>query len=301
MKTKILTTVAALCCAIVLHAQEDRPYQSFFGKESTVWHGTTVNYDQPVSNYILKTVSDTTINGVVYKKIECLSIAWQTVYHEWRMPAYDFCMREDTTTGRLWFRLPNHDRDFLMADMSLTLGDTVWLRDYDTPSLDSIKMAKYIVQDTTTRDGIYTVILKDTLTETTVRFLEGVGCSNLFDQVEGDILGSSISCCHHDDLLVYHYKGTNGTEEDCIIREVGIDRCEENAAVRIIPNPFNSYFRISSSVPIVSAVLYDMKGNMVMSDIPANSDISTDKMPRGAYVLYVVSANSISQKTIIKQ
>jgi hypothetical protein len=51
----------------------------------------------------------------------------------------------------------------------------------------------------------------------------------------------------------------------------------------------------------VSAVLYDMKGNMVMSDIPANSDISTDKMPRGAYVLYVVSANSISQKTIIKQ
>jgi hypothetical protein len=201
-------------------------------------------------------------------------------------------------TGRLWCHLRNGDSAFLIADMSLSIGDSIVLRDY-IRNFGNYESVVYVVRDTMTQDSLYTIVLESG--NRTITFIEGVGCSNFFDfqsRVEDDIIGSELICCHKDSNLVYHVE--YWTEGDCIDHRAGIEQPKGSQSISVWPNPCNEWFEIGSDNE-VSAKLYDIKGNVVVDNIEANKRIDVSSIPKGAYLLRIINNNIPTIKTIIVQ
>ena len=309
MKAKKVLLLAALLSAIVLHAQEDRPYQSFFGKESTQWNGYTETYDISVDkNHTLVTSYDTVMDGKTYKKIEH---SWSHKGGDSRLKDEDsrsvLYLREDTTTGRLWYRDPYESDEYLIADMSLKKRDSVvmHLRHYLFP--DDYDTVTFVVYDTQTVDGRYTVSLYASFwrSYSDITFIEGIGCSNLISYLyeppeEMVVLGSGIVCCHKDGELVYHHIEDWMIEEgDCKVDYIGIDEARAER-VSVYPNPCGDWITLDGE-RAQSVILYDMTGRKLDVDIKADGRIHTGNLPSGVYLLRAVLENSTITKTIIKK
>ena len=295
---KIIVLTAALCVAAVCLGQEATGYKSFFGQESTVWSVKTGYWDWNESN-LLRLANDTLIGGLTFKKIErSHAYYWYNDYREWRDSTGDFYLREDTMTGRLWCHLRNGDSAFLIADMSLSIGDSIVLRDY-IRNFGNYESVVYVVRDTMTQDSLYTIVLESG--NRTVTFIEGVGCSNFFDfqsRVEDDIIGSELICCHKDSELVYHVE--YWPEEDCIEHRADIEQAKGSQTISVWPNPSTDWFEIGCDNNL-SAKLYDIKGNVIIDNIEANKRIAVSSIPRGIYLLCLGNENVPTIKTIILQ
>ena len=63
MKTKTLLILVALCTAVSGHGQDTTGFQSFFGHETTVWHGVLEYYDYAWGG-LLQMGGDTIIEGI---------------------------------------------------------------------------------------------------------------------------------------------------------------------------------------------------------------------------------------------
>ena len=306
MNAKKVLLLAALLCAVALHAQENRPYQSFFGKESTQWNGYTETYDISVDrNHTLVTSYDTVMDGKTYKKIEH---SWSHKGGDSRLkdggPRCDLYLREDTTTGRLWCRIPNDEDEFIIADMSLKEGDTVILRLRHVYQQCEFYNVPYVVYKTQTVDGVYTVSLYAPLSfNQDIDFIEGVGGSHFFSYLcddDNDIVGSGLVCCHKDGELVYHHIEDWMIEEgDCKIDYIGIDEARAER-VSVYPNPCGDWITLDGE-RAQSVSLYDMTGRKLDVDIKADGRIHMGNLPSGVYLLRAVLENSTITKTIIKQ
>ena len=181
--------------------------------------------------------------------------------------------------------------------MSLSLGDTIWLPNY-VGYLDSVM---YTVQDTLTQDGHYTIVLNEELSNRIIKFIEGVGCSNLFDYLRLYIIGSQLVCCHKDGELIYHSPVAGWPEEDCVVRPVGVNECVENQKVHIWPNPCNDWIYINSDEHIESVKIYDMMGRLLLDNISCKDKVCIKNLPQGIYLLFIESNHSKSNIKIIKQ
>lgn len=298
MKTKkLLLCSVALCYTAVGFAQHQNGFQSFFGLESTEWNGVTEYYDVPWENQLLRITNDTLISDMYFKKVEYSAVYWHNGYSEGRDSSLDLFLREDTATGKLWCRFRDGNADFIIADMSLSIGDTIWLPNY----VDYRDSVMYTVQDTLTQDGYYTITLNDEFTERSIMFIEGVGCSNLFDYLRLPIIGSQMVCCHKDGGLIYHYSMNGWPEEDCVVRPVGVNECVENQKVHIWPNPCNDWIYINSDEHIESAKIYDMMGHLILDNISCKDKVCIKNLPQGIYLLFIESNHSKSNIKIIKQ
>lgn len=294
---KLLLCIAALCCTAVGFAQHQNGFQSFFGQESTEWNGVTEYYDVPCENRLLRITNDTLIGDMYFKKVEYSVLYWYSDYSEGRDSSLDFYLREDSTTGKLWCQFQDENNSFIIADMSLSIGDTIWLRNY-IGYLDSVM---YIVQDTMTQDGQYKIVLIDEYGDRSIKFIEGVGCSNLFDYLRLHIIGSQMVCCHKDGELIYHFPLEGWPESDCIIRAVGINEYVENQKVRVWPNPCNNWIYVDGDEHIQSAKIYDSTGRLLLDNINCIGKVCLKGLPQGMYLLYVETNHSKSKIKIIKQ
>ena len=233
---KFVIYIGLLVCVITVQAQDPETglYRSFFGEESSSWNGVTEYYDTPWENHILRLAHDTVFASRTYKKVEYSAIYWHNGYFERRDPSLDFYLYEDRTSGRLWCRHQNNDSVFLIADMSLSIGDTVLL-----PSIIRwFQGDKYVVRDTTTQDGLFTIILKSKYNNyKTIKYVEGIGCTNLFDYLCLPIIGSQLVCCQRDGELAYHCPVEGWPEEDCIVHAVDINEIEQDERISVWPNP----------------------------------------------------------------
>src|SRR5690606_38406642 len=76
-----------------------QPYQSIFGKDSTMWNFSVF---EDVNTYQVKTykpVKDTLINGIMYKLLNSIWKDHLGFNH------YDrYAVREDTMQGKVWIR-----------------------------------------------------------------------------------------------------------------------------------------------------------------------------------------------------
>ncbi len=198
-------------------------YQSYFGQETTVWNAVGAYYDCPWENYVIRIAGDTVVDQQHYKKAEYSNVYWRGGYDEQRVPEYDLLLREERTTGRLWGRYADEDEDYLIADMSLSIGDTFYMRNiYGTIA--------YTVQDTATVDSRRTIVLSvNTYYGEILRFVEGIGCTDISYLRNAFSLGGPLVCCHKDGELVYHNPLPGFPEDDCIIRAVGIDEASADA------------------------------------------------------------------------
>ncbi|MBP5548394.1 MAG: T9SS type A sorting domain-containing protein, partial [Bacteroidales bacterium] len=202
----------------------DGTFQSYFAQEITVWNAVGTYYDCPWENYMFRIAGDTVVDQQHYKKAEYSHIYWRGGYEEARVPEYDFLLREERSTGRLWGRYLDEEEDFLIADMTLCIGDTFYMR--DAYGYDSIL---YTVQDTLTVDSRRTIVFNlQGYTGELVKFVEGIGCTHIDCLQTGFSLGGPLVCCHKDGELVYHQSVQGFPEDDCIIRAVGIEDVESD-------------------------------------------------------------------------
>jgi hypothetical protein len=300
MKTKILLFFVTLCTAVSGHGQDTTGFQSFFGHETTVWHGVTEYYDVALENHLLRETQDTVVDGLVYKKIEYSKVFWYNGYSEVRDSEKDFYLREDTVAGKLWCRFPNEEEEFLVVDLSLSIGDTIMLRNYTNPYLNL--ELKYVVQDTATTDNRRTLVLECREMNERISFIEGVGCTNLFDYTRYPVMiASYLVCCFKDGSLVYHDSRINAREEqDCVIHDVGIEENEASLTITVFPNPCTDWIAIEGDSPL-SIRLYNIEGHCVKNKTEGNGVLDMSDLPRGCYSLQIFANNQVVQRIIIKK
>ena len=310
---KLLSLYVFAVLSLSAFAQTDTVagYKSIFGHESTVWNGAKEYWDDPHwFNYILQTSYDTIIDSLNYKKIDCYRYIIST--NSWgRCPESEFFLREDTITGKVWVRYETDnnnfnmaDTDYLVVDMTLEIGDSILLQRAATSRLWG---EMFYVRNISYSGSGKTIHLQDVIDDfklptRDIYFIEGVGCSHLFDFAIDYIYRTILVCCHKDGELIYHNAIPNYPDEDCIVPYggAGIDNCDDKVSVSVFPNPCTDWIEVNGE-NIQSASLCDIKGNVVMADIEVPSRISMADIPSGVYFLRVVQDNMVSSRSVIKK
>ena len=315
-----LLTITALSGASfaqdTIPSQDTTAFQSFFGRESTEWRGAIWEYDWAWGG-MLQMGSDTVIDGKQYKKIEYShSEIFDGNYYEWREPDYDFYLREDTATGRLWYRFPDrcfrdslnwdfwfgqwehwyeeeYQPEILITDMSLSIGDTFAIYNFEWHRKNICT-----VVDTSTVNHRRTVVLQPYDGEP-ITFTEGIGCSNLLMYGLFEAIGSKITCCHKDGELAYHWQSRED-DGNCIPSYVGIDDRESSQTISLHPNPCTDKVWISGE-NIQSVTLIDIKGDVMKTAIDVHQPLDVSTLSPGAYILRLVTNNVVLCKILIKK
>jgi hypothetical protein len=180
--------------ALAINAQ---PYQSIFYKDTTRW----TSFECVIDGFEYFTSSvydDTTINDVQYKIIH-LGLICAPNYNE----IIGF-LREDTITGRVWYK-PNFDEDkdeFLIMDLGLEKGDSfefttnTYYQDKSEWQVDSVyyKGSRKVVEFTS-----YEWCFADQK----LRFIEGIGPSNGISYEDQTPERNALIFKYNNDQLVY--------------------------------------------------------------------------------------------------
>ncbi len=294
---KIVLLALSVVWTFVVHGQDTTGYRSFFGQESTMWNCVSADIDSEPWNHLLRVGGDTIIGDKLYKRIEYSFVLWEYGYDEDRDSTYDFYLREEPVGGKLWCRLHNRDSEFLIADMTLSVGDSFYFYDR-IHGRDSVLR---VVRRIDTIDSRKKIVFSDRLC-----FVEGVGCTNLIDysgiySYSDYFYYSEIICCHHDNNLIYHFSWWNPElDVDCVIHEVGIDAPEALSAFRLYPNPCRDWIKVDGE-GIKSMRIYNAQGLLEKSETNNSGIINVSDLPAGVYVLRIFSRDSIIDKKIIKQ
>ena len=288
---KIVLLALSVVWTFAVHGQDTTGYRSFFGQESTEWYGIVFDYDY-YDYHVMRTVSDTLVDGLQYKVIKHFEILnGDGEYYE--RYEYSYLLREDTINGRLWCRYFNHDEDFLIVDMSLSVGDRIVLGKVSSPYSGTGFIVEAIIDTNTLRK----IILKNA-TGREIYFIEGVGCSNIVEYSPYGSLGieSSLLCCVKDSVREFH----DGPQEGCYGDPfVGIGM-GDHQNILIYPNPCRDWIKIDGE-GVNLVCIYNAQGQLEKSETNNSGIINVSDLPAGVYVLRIFSRDSIIDKKIIKQ
>lgn len=303
MKKNFLLFFAILSLTVSSHSQDATTFQSFFGRESTEWYGMFGFYEHS-DGELLRFANDTIVDEIRYKKIEAYLSHWDDGgYFESRDKDRDILLREDSATGRLWCRYPDtflpmesewSETELLLADMRLSTGDTFEVfRIHESDIIPHI----YTVVDTLTVDHRRTIVLQDENDE--IKFIEGVGCTNLFDYCMYFYNWTALRCCLKDGELVYRNSNLGGGNE-CAMSVVSIDNRVTTQDISIHPNPCADKLWITGE-NIHSVILCDVRGNTLKSTNTTWQPLDVSSLPHGIYFLHFIANNSVFYKTLIKK
>ncbi|MBQ3788556.1 MAG: T9SS type A sorting domain-containing protein [Bacteroidales bacterium] len=284
---KNLFTIVMLMLTVLGHGQDTtaaQGFKSFFGQESTEWYGWIEVYDWG-STEVMSCNHDTLIDDVSYKVINFIGNSHS-----------DFLLREDTVTGKLWCRYIGEDEDHLIVDMSLAIGDTLKIKNLLHTSWGDSTL--YVVADTTYTDLGLEISLRDIRTGFNTRFIEGVGCSNLFEYSRYNFystVGSDLLCCFHDGAQIYH----EGYQDSCYKEWVGLDETDTNHTVEVYPNPCQDWITIGGD-DINAVSIIDMTGIVLYSNTCCRNPINVSHLPCGFYLLRTEANHRIHHIKLIK-
>lgn len=181
--------ILAFCFALLAMGTQAQSYESVFGKTQTSWNiftGTRSYYTD--SFYV---ANDTVIKGNNYKTVINLPA---TAMSPGGSIQY---LREDTATGRIWYRPNTGDTDILIMDLSLQVGDSFDFDIWPYPKVDTIYTQsgrKHIrfnpLQFSST--GVYKKVM----------FIEGIGPNyGIYPLYEGLLL-----CMRKDSVRIYTHE-----------------------------------------------------------------------------------------------
>ena len=295
MKAKNLLFAAVLFLATTVQAQEPRSsFKSFFGQESTEWYGIA-GYYHWLQNYRLQCVEDTVVNDTIYKIVRTIVIDTfdsPSVYEESRIPELDFMLREDTTKGQLWCRYKDINEEFLIADMTLSIGDTfIHIPiDYYHPLTHGWL---YTVREVIETDTGRIIFLYSTAEMRTISFVEGVGSSIILEYVDPGDIGGYLTCCYHDGLQIY------GDYGQCIFTYEGIENTE-TSTLAAYPNPCTDWITLDGD-GIENVIIYNTDGKAIAQFTNRPRKIDTSHLVKGVYIMKIQSCQATSFIKIIKQ
>lgn len=273
---KTLTIIATALSLSLAQAQQG--YRSFFGQESTEWYIAAYECGPSTSDDYLVTIgADTTIGGLAYKQAYAAYRHKHDSGVDESQPIGHF--REDTLTGRLWFREASQELETLLADLSMEVGGNYeWGYTVDSVYTDTA--------------GRKVIRLKER--NNVMYFIEGLGRVGGFFHSEFLHVGleQQMVCIYHDGAKVYNIGDTTMYDEaTCkgVIFE-GIEPADFAEGTIVYPNPTTGTVHLRGLPDeTVSAHIFDAHGSMVLSAklAPGRHELDLSCLPRGVYFLNV--------------
>jgi hypothetical protein len=290
-----------------------QPYQSIFGKDSTSW--TFEYYNLPGKLITVAKVSgDTLINDTAYKII--------------KLAALRGFIREDTMTGKVWYRGekfladPNPHTDLwenevLVFDYSLQPGDSFEVSNYqymDTShrysKVDSVKYingSKYIYFDMADTNWVNSAITEQYV------MIEGSGGNmsplwkcHLYET--DNVYFTQYLLCFYKDGIKTSYENVRYAG-DCG-PTMGINESDLNKeSIGIYPNPttHSVFLTFKGKEQRVNIAMYDVVGKLISKEdaiLIGNNphQIEMGKLASGVYVVSIQEKQGASYKfKVVKQ
>ncbi len=277
-------------------------YASIFNADTTGYKIKVEVYDSAIDNKV-SVYGDTIINDVAYKYVDSGA-------NEPEVGPYTIgFIREDTTTGQIWFRRIADTQERLVMDLSLEVGETFPIYEENLSCSDAgaaeVKRVEFIGnRKRVTLDCRYGGgIIRDT-----IQFIEGVGPNATFfyqtlnlniDPInpEGIYSGFAYTLCrmYKSDTLFY-------PENEGALCNVNIATEDvRKGTVSIFPNPTDGTIALKSERPIRSVSIHAINGQAIPNIVLSN-EIDVSNLSSGLYVLKVILASGdIVVKKLIKR
>jgi len=306
--TSYLIPLFAFC----IFSAQAQPYQSIFGKEKTEFYiFTWITCFAPDpghlgcgNTHLFTTTSKDTIsiNGLLYQGFN--------PHPYWE--SFEAFVREDTMTGRIYRYIPELEKELLICDMNLNVGDTFqlyieWFEyamyDILVKKIDTIEGRKVIeFNDISGLHSLYGEENKKYNID--LRFMEGIGpiygpfgyLGEHYSSLEFGL--GVVLCVHRDDTLYYM------TSELLGCMQFGDKINEfESQVINIYPNPANDFIRIEINDDKIGGKLFLLNsiGMVVYQGNVENNllELNVSHLSAGFYsVLYETSRERSVSKFI---
>jgi hypothetical protein len=282
------------CCLLtgVTHAQ----YQAIFGRDTTIFELSTEILDAAVPSQ-MTIYGDTTIATMSYRRVR------------YTAAGRDFpggFVREDTISGRTWYREPNASTELLVQDLNLAVGDTFY---HTAANLSCSALGYATVRSVDTDTADRKVITLDCIfgggfIYDTLQFIEGVGpnASLFWACITRDYQGDPSPCWNIGYAVCAQYQDgeLRYEQNDC---PLGTSTTEPKVAPALIfPNPTTGGLYFRSERPIQTAQLYRFDGQLLHSYPRPDQALSLASFPTGVYWLRLYYQDgSYSLHKVIRQ
>jgi len=270
---------------------KSQPYESVFGHFSTEWN--IIPYGVCDGTYTMTTsvIGDSIINGQNYKEVDYYSaFNYETGF-----------LREDTTTGKVWFYNKVINKEILVVDLSLNEPDSFKIYNY---ALDST----YIYVDTFyINNSIKHIQFKHCYIHLCApgeqfEFIEGTGTNTglfYFDTWNNNRTFSYLLCHKKDGEKIY---GNSIFNDTCYVDMVGVNDILHDNDIKIFPNPSSEVITIKFENYIKLPIeIYNSVGYLVFKeDIFNDKQIKISEYPPGIYIVRINEQSKIFIQKLIK-
>jgi len=279
-------------------------YKSVFGEDLTEWYisYTSFGHGPGFCEVAVITIEeDVEIDGLVYKKVSGINMYF----------------REDTILGKVWRRWWGGETEHLIMDLSLSVGDTIFLNDNSDFHVVhcSMAIADSIYYDENGKNIITNCLAfscaMNTMTSgdgnVPLKFIEGVGPNVGFyygGHWHGE--GSLLLCTFKDGVQEYHNTEFDSPCDTVFYDYTQIEKNENNTNIEIFPNPItNNIFTVEFESPFTGKlILINGLGNTVLNrkvnSNTTNITVNLPNFPAGLYYLMVTDyLGNISTAKII--
>ena len=232
---------------------------------------------------------DTVIGETIYQQLFATDEADQTQWYLWGF------YREDTSTGKVWYRTVFPENEGIAYDFSAQTGDTVWVYN---PAFSSEPIL-LTVQETSLTEigGIQRRQLKmyESQHFQSETWLEGIG--SLYG-IKNSGMSWAGAACGSEELLCYWKNGNNLWQnqayETCFFQYTGRED-PQSSHPRISFNPSEKTLKVNELKPVASLYIYNLQGKKMMNLLLGKpTSLSLKSLPQGIYLVRLVEADRMS-------
>jgi hypothetical protein len=258
---------------LFLGSTNAQDYESIFGDQSTQWNITLGNlWGMSTAEHMI--IGDTTIDNLNYKIVGG---------YDGLSATFGF-LRQDSTHAKAWYRNTLSDREYLVLDLNMNVGDSMyiggnWTSEPGYHFVDSV----YIENG---RKHIRFDLEIGWLNNEKFTMIEGI-TSNLGYRHQNDdyvnVFPMILLCAFKDDVQVYGIG-------DCVISSVSEQ--SPSAEIEVYPNPFKKEITIDyeGSHGVLFVTIYDLSGRKLLSaktNGPESNTIDLRHLNAGLYIVNV--------------
>lgn len=318
--------IAIICILALINVSNlfSQPFRSIFATDTTQWNVMYRFYDpvkkdgfKDTANYQYRNMV-TVIHKIYGDTVITTNNYHYFISHNEMYSPNDFngFIREDTNTGKVWFRRISDLNERLIMDFSLNVGDpfkfiSFPFNDTINAHVDSVRYlngAKQIYFDTT-------LLFPD---GRKFSFMEGIGCNYLplayvnYDQMPS----SSLLCAYKSGVQTYNCKARkpfNAIGDTCSWFQLwsSVNENDLPANFNIFPNPAINRLNIENigendgeakNIRIFN-ILGEMLLDMEIHDSFSTINIKLDNFVNGIYLIRILNSSNIlySNKFIISK
>ncbi len=288
MKNRIFMLL--LVCNFIAKTEKtfSQSYLSLFGDTSTSWDFLPFIYCDFAISEIANVQGDTILGTKSYKIIS----------------GFSGYLREDTMQGKAWFYDTTYNSEYLVMNLSLSVGDSfIFYNQDDIPTSIGVDSVFYANGKKHVRLNAWVMMCNR---KEKIFFLEGsgtnAGLNYQRDTYENE--AQSYMLCHNKNGV--KVAGNVSFEDTCFVYGVGMNQYSADiSSIKIFPNPCTEEFSIESkNVSLDNCMLsiYTVLGGLIFSRqlTEERTTINVSNFKSGLYFVVISDSMSIHRKRLIK-